>query len=60
MNSKAEAVFESIYIMIISNIQKSLGKGSSWIIDSAIDCIINISKYNPIAGYTFSLVILNY
>ena len=26
--------------------QKSLGKGSGWIIDSAIDNNINISKYN--------------
>ena len=44
-NSKAETivnesdvdnVFESIYSTIISNIQKSLGQGSGWIIDSFI------------------------
>ena len=29
--------------------QKSLGKGLSWIIDSVIDHIISISKYNPLA-----------
>ena len=28
-------VFELIYSTIISNMQKSLGKGSSWIIDSS-------------------------
>ena len=58
-NSKAETiinesdiddVFESIYIPTISNIQKSFGKVSSWIIDSIIDHISNISKYNPLAG----------
>ena len=54
-NSKAETiftendivdVFESIYITIISNIQKSLGQRSGWIIVSVIDHNINISKYN--------------
>ena len=38
-------VFESIYITIISNIQKSLGQGSGWITDSVINHSINISKY---------------
>ena len=37
-------VFESVYIMIKSNIQKSLRKGSHWIIDSVTDHNINISK----------------
>ena len=32
---------------IISNIQKCLGKDSSWIFDSAKDHTIIISKYNP-------------
>ena len=54
-NSKAETiftendivdVFESIYITVISNIQKSLGQRSGWIIISVIDHNINISKYN--------------
>ena len=54
-NSKAETiftendivdVFESIYITVISNIQKSLGQHSGWIIISVIDHNINISKYN--------------
>ena len=36
---------------ITSNIQKkNQGKGSGWIIDSVIDHIINISKYNPLAS----------
>ena len=35
--------FESIYTTIISNIQKSLGEGSGWIMDSFIDHNINIS-----------------
>ena len=39
--------------MIISNIQKDIGKGSSLIIDSVIDCIINISNYNILAGDGF-------
>ena len=43
-------LFESIYITIISNIHKSLGKGLSWIIDSVIDHNIKISKCNPLAG----------
>ena len=54
-NSKAETiftendtvdVFESIYITVISNIQKSLGQRSGWIIISVIDHNIIISKYN--------------
>ena len=56
MTSKAETVisesgidnvFKSIYNTIISNIQKSLGKGLCWITDSVVDHTINISKYNP-------------
>ena len=52
MNSKAETiinkseiddVFEPIYLTIISNIQKPLGKGSGWIIDLIIDHNNNIS-----------------
>ena len=39
-------VFKSIYTMIVTNMQKSLGKDSGWIIDSVIDYIVSISKYN--------------
>ena len=51
--SDIDDVFESVYIMIISNIQKSFEKGLRWIIDSVIDHIINISKYNPLAGSSY-------
>ena len=43
-------MFQSIYNTIILNIQKSLGKGSGWFINSAIDHTISISKYNPLTG----------
>ena len=47
-------VFLSIYYTtIISNIQKSLGKGSGWIIDLVIHHTISISKYNPLAGSSY-------
>ena len=46
-------VFKSIYTAIITNIQKSLGKGSGWIIDSVIDHTISISKHNPLAGSSY-------
>ena len=45
--------FESIYSTIISKIQKLLGKGSNWIIDSVIDHTIIISKYNHLAGTSY-------
>ena len=51
--SYIDDVFESIYTAIISNIQKSLGKCSSWIIDSVIYHTISISKYNPLAGSSY-------
>ena len=38
---------------IITNIQKSLGKGPGWIIDSVIDHTICISKYNYLAGSSY-------
>ena len=41
------------YTKNISNIQKYLGKGSGWIIDSVIDHIINISKYNLLAADSY-------
>ena len=46
-------MFKSIYNAIIAKIQKSLRKSSSWIIDSAIDHTISVSKYNPLAGSNF-------
>ena len=47
--SDVDDVFKSIYTTIITNIKKSLGKSSSWIIDSVIDHNINVSKYRPAA-----------
>ena len=41
--SDIDDVFQSIYTIIITNIQKSLGKGSGWVIDSVIDDTISIS-----------------
>ena len=46
-------VFESIYSPITSNIQKSLGKGSGWIIDSVTEHNINILKYNLLPGVSY-------
>ena len=43
-------MFESSYIITISNIEISFGKGLGWIIDSIVDHEINISKYNHLAG----------
>ena len=51
--SNIDGVFQSIYTTVITNIQKSLGKGSGWIIDSVIDHTISISKYNPLAGNSY-------
>ena len=51
--SDIDDVFQLIYTTIITNIQKSLGKGSDWIIDSVIDHTISISKYNPLAGSSY-------
>ena len=43
-------VFDSIYGVFISNIQKPLRQGTGGIIDSVIGHNINISKYNPLGG----------
>ena len=51
--SDIDGVFESIYSPIRSNIQKYLGKGSGWILDSVIGHNINISKYNILAGVSY-------
>ena len=63
MNGKAEniinesdidVVFESVYTTITSNIQKSLGKSSGWIIDLVRGFNFNIWKYNPLAGGSYT------
>ena len=51
--SDIEEFFQSIYTKIITNIQKSLGKYSGWIIDSIADDTITISKYNPLPGSSY-------
>ena len=51
--SDTDDVFKSFYSTIISNIQKSFGKGSGWIIDSVIEHTISISKYNPLARSSY-------
>ena len=62
-NLKAEAiinesdiadVFESVYIIIILNIQKSLGKSLDWVIDSTVGHNINISTHNPLVGSRYT------
>ena len=47
--SDIDDVFEWIYTTVVSNIQKSLRKGSSWIIDSVIDHITFISRRHLLA-----------
>ena len=51
--SNINEVFQSIYTITLSNIQKSLGKGSRWIIHSINDHTISISKYNPLDGSSY-------
>ena len=51
--SAIDDVFQSIYIKIITNIQRSLGIGSGWIIDSVIDHTVSISEYNPLPGSSY-------
>ena len=48
--SDMDDVFQSIYTTSITNIQKSLGKGSGWITDLVIDHFVAISKYNHLTG----------
>ena len=52
--SDIENVFKSVCTIIITNIQKSLGKGSGWIIDSVIDHTISVSKCNPLVWSSFN------
>ena len=51
--SDIDDVLQSIYTKIIENTQKSLGIGSGWITDSAIDHTDSISKYNPLDGIIY-------
>ena len=51
--SDTHHVFKSFYTSITSNIQKSLGKGSSRIIDSVIDHNSRILRYNTLAGSSY-------
>ena len=48
--SDIEYVFELMYTTIISDIQKSLGKGSGLITDLVIEHNINISQYSLLVG----------
>ena len=40
--SDSDNAFQSVYTVIVTKIQKSLVKGSGWIIDSIIDYTISI------------------
>ena len=51
--SDIDDVFQSICTTNMTNIQKSLGKGSGWLIDSVIDHTISISRYNPLSGSSY-------
>ena len=55
--SGIDDVLKSVYTAITTSIQKSLGKGSDWIIDSVIDHTINISKHRILWQ---EAVLLNY
>ena len=45
---------QDILLFILAQKQKQyLIKGSGWVIDLFIDDIINISKYNPLAGSSY-------
>ena len=46
-------VFKPFYSTVKSNIQKSLGQGLDWLIDSVKYININISRYNPFAGISY-------
>ena len=52
--SEIHGVFKSIYSIIISNIQKSLGNSLDWVIDSVIDRNINLSKCNSLAASSYT------
>ena len=46
-------MFQSIYIKIIANTQKSLGKGLGRIINLVIDHTISFLKYNTLTGSSY-------
>ena len=46
-------MFQSIHTTNATNIQKSLGKGSAWVIDSVIDHIISILQYHSLAESSY-------
>ena len=46
-------IFESIYKATVSNIEKSLGKGSGWSINSVTEHNPNFTKYNSLAGSSY-------
>ena len=48
--SDIDDIFKPIFTTVITNIQKSLGKGSDWIIDSIVNHTTIISKYNRLVG----------
>ena len=47
-------VFKSIYTTVLTNIQKKLGKGSCWIIDSFIENNVNTSKHNLLSESSYA------
>ena len=51
--SDIDNVFQSIFTENMENIRKSSLEDSGWIIQSVIDHIISISKYNPLARSTY-------
>ena len=51
--SAIDDVFISVYTAILSHMQKCLGKGSGWIMDSVINHNINIPNYNSLAGNSY-------
>ena len=56
INESELMMLQSIYITIITNTQKSLGKCSDWITNLVIDHITRISKYNPLTGSTYIIL----
>ena len=51
--SDIDNVSQPIYTRIITKRQKSLGRGSDWIIDYFTVHTISISKYNPLASSSY-------
>ena len=51
--SDIDDAFKSIYVIIKSNMQKSLEGGSGWITDSVLNHNVHIPKYNPLDGSSY-------